>query len=416
VKPFSFLAFALLFGYGAEASVVLLDKNQNAIGEHVTLAACVQAMSPGQICEASAATYPERVTVSGSGTPDAPLTIRSRERRGASSQGFVLTGSYIVIDGFTVDSVAAFSAGILVQGSDIRIVNNHLKNVQGNAAIDSPWESHSQRISVKNNLIEDSQYGLFISGDSWVVENNEVSHLVKSQAGDADYCRFWGEGHLIRYNYFHGAALNHADAHVDCFQTFDKGSKQNYARNIVIERNICINFHQAFMGEAHNVQGSNTITFRRNIFAHTLDIGDGMNIQDIPNMTIENNVFHDIQNIGVLFSTSNFGLTRNGLLRNNIFSNILSASYYLHDASNLARNNLLFNAGTSTTSTDIQNTNPQFQNATDIVGADGVPFTADDGLRVSANSAACGAGEKQADIGAYPCGGKPFPPTQLRLR
>lgn len=46
---------------------------------------------------------------------------------------------------------------------------------------------------------------------------------------------------------------------------------------------------------------------------------------------------------------------------------------------------------------------PLFQNIDDPLGADGLPWTADDGLMPKANSPLCGAGEDGEDIGAYAC-------------
>jgi hypothetical protein len=52
---------------------------------------------------------------------------------------------------------------------------------------------------------------------------------------------------------------------------------------------------------------------------------------------------------------------------------------------------------------------PRFANISDVLGADGLPFTADDGLIPQAGSPLCGAGEGGVDIGAYSCAGSAAP-------
>jgi hypothetical protein len=47
--------------------------------------------------------------------------------------------------------------------------------------------------------------------------------------------------------------------------------------------------------------------------------------------------------------------------------------------------------------------NPQFRNLANPLGADGIPFTLDDGLKPLQTSPICGVGESATDIGAYSC-------------
>jgi len=54
--------------------------------------------------------------------------------------------------------------------------------------------------------------------------------------------------------------------HVDCFQTFDNNGES--LRDVLVEGNTCMDFHQGFMGEASFHQASSNITFRNNVFAH----------------------------------------------------------------------------------------------------------------------------------------------------
>ena len=61
---------------------------------------------------------------------------------------------------------------------------------------------------------------------------------------------------------------------------------------------------------------------------------------------------------------------------------------------------------------------PKFQNVSNLLGPDGIPFTADDGLKPMTGSPLCGAGEGGTDIGAYRCGPDslaPRAPTNLSI-
>ena len=58
---------------------------------------------------------------------------------------------------------------------------------------------------------------------------------------------------------------------------------------------------------------------------------------------------------------------------------------------------------------------PKFLNATDPLGPDRLPFTADDGLTPVTGSPLCGRGEGGADIGAYRCSGAPRPASNVRM-
>jgi hypothetical protein len=73
--------------------------------------------------------------------------------------------------------------------------------------------------------------------------------------------------------------------------------------------------------------------------------------------------------------------------------------------------------------------NPQFRNLANPLGADGIPFTLDDGLKPLQTSPMCGNGENANDIGAYSCDPMkvfadgtvspppvpPLPPANLRI-
>lgn len=62
---------------------------------------------------------------------------------------------------------------------------------------------------------------------------------------------------------------------------------------------------------------------------------------------------------------------------------------------------------------------PLFRNVANLVGSDGIPFTADDGLIPQSQTRLCSGGENRSHIGAYPClsaGILPMPPSNLKIQ
>jgi hypothetical protein len=189
---------------------------------------------------------------------------------------------------------------------------------------------------IQNNRIYHCQAGLTISGANWLVEGNEVERLYQYGEGDCDYARFFGDNHLIRHNFFHGTLFNEiGDAHVDCFQTFDNNGE--YAHHVVIDGNICYDFHQGFMGEAAYYHDISDITFSNNIFAH--GGAWGLCVHQIENVTAVHNVFADIAYHGAGFRD---GAT--GFIWNNIFYNA-GSNYWASDGGSVeGSHNLLFSS------------------------------------------------------------------------
>jgi hypothetical protein len=156
-------------------------------------------------------------------------------------------------------------------------------------------------------------------------------------SSDLDYSRFFGNNHIIRWNHFHGSLPNEiGDAHVDCFQTFDNNGE--FVNNVTFEGNLCSEFHQGLMGEAHYYHNISHITFKNNVFVHGW--AWGLCVQDIPYLTAVNNTFADIAYHGIGLS----GDSHDGVVKNNIFYNI-ETSYWFQDTSSIDGDyNLIYNA------------------------------------------------------------------------
>ncbi len=129
------------------------------------------------------------------------------------------------------------------------------------------------RVTLRNNIQRRTNYGFWISGDDWIVENNEVDRIIRRSAGgDADYGRIFGNRHVVRRNYFHGTQIptdlapGPDYAHTDCFQYYNQNGE--ILRDILIEENIFTDFVQGlFIGnETGNGSAVQRVTVRNNVF------------------------------------------------------------------------------------------------------------------------------------------------------
>jgi len=270
VVPLLLLSF---FSSGAAVAAVYYvstsgsDSNSGSISSAwKTIQKAANSVSAGDTVMVNAGTYTERVTVSRSGSSSAYITIKANGT--VDMKGFTLTGSYVRVSGFRIDQPS--------------------------------WN------------------GFYISGNSNIVEYNEVSRSIYN-GDDADGIRFFGDGHIIRYNYIHDIRQDDIpDAHTDCFQTYDNSAPPS--TNILIEGNYCYNpGHQMMMLSAVTQFKSSNLTIRNNVFEYNNPVAgwQGIYLWDIPNSTVVHNTFINGRYRGVLTDGS-----PNTIVKNNIFYNV----------------------------------------------------------------------------------------------
>lgn len=289
-------------------------------------------------------TYEERVEPANSGEEGSPITFVAEPRRSVEMAGFNTEGSdWLRIEGFTITSMDPFDGwdeaqGVLIRSNHVEVVDNYIHHVRSTAIAGYWHDPFPDSAHVADNTIYHVQMGITVNGTNWIVERNEVNRLYMYGGGDCDYSRFFGEGHIIRLNFFHGTDFDEiGDAHVDCFQTFTNNGE--VIRDILFEGNVCTDFHQGLM--ASNVEHTDTrdFTFRNNVFAH--GGAWGICVHDVPGIVVENNTFAFIQYHGAGFRDDSTG----NVVRNNIFYEV-SSSYWASDGGEVTGDhNLIFNAG-----------------------------------------------------------------------
>jgi hypothetical protein len=399
----------------AQGAVYYVDRNNPAASDGnpgtealpwLTIQKAANTVSPGDTVYVKTGVYDERVLISRDGTPASKIIFKALPRRSVQVlHGFRVAADAIRVEGFDIThNLAGWNnGGVWIAGHDLEIVDNYIHDIPY-AGIVASWSPNNWRnTTIADNYILRCNQGILMSGasDNWLVENNEIERLIQPPGGyDADYIRFFGTNHIIRHNYLHGTRPEEiGNSHTDYFQTFNNNGE--VAHNILIEYNQGLDFaHQAFMMSSDGVSHSN-ITIRYNMFQGFTSWGVcAENIRDLHiynNTWVGNGINESIHGVG-------FRIGSTGDIKNNIFAGITSTYWRDAASSYTSGYNLTFesrddpNPGSST---DLLDTDPLFTAPEDILGPDGIPWTADDGLRLQAGSPAAAGGEGGTFIGAY---------------
>ena len=310
-----------------------------------TIQKAADTMTAGDVCHVMAGYYAERVHVSTSGAPDAPIVYTTVGA--VTMKGFTVRADNVIIDGFEVtdaDDGWYDGVGIFVEGSHCTIENNYVHfNPRGGIELFARpgEEARTTSCTVRNNrLYRNGQVGLEVHGRNHLVEGNEIWGTLQYHPKwinppewvDADGMRFFGSGHLFRSNYIHDityADPENADPHIDCFQTWGPAS------HIVFDRNRCHNteyqaereYGNAFMIEEKNAP-VRSITVTNNIVRSVAFL----NVRDCENLVVANNTYlGDLSlppRIAIVLSNSPAAT-----VKNNIFYNVVDDYLYLDEAS-----------------------------------------------------------------------------------
>jgi MYXO-CTERM domain-containing protein len=294
-----------------------------------TIQHAVNSVAGGDTVTVKAGTYPERIVVSKGGTADAKITLLGVPSRSAMTYGFNIIGApYVHVEGFDITNSPQFAGwdeteGVFIQSDYVEVVDNYFHDMSGTGIVGYWHEPFPNYAYVAKNRMYRMQMGITNQGTGWVIEDNEVERLFMFPGGgDCDYSRLFGDGHVVRRNYFHGTDFSEiGSAHVDCFQTFDNNGE--HLRDVLIDGNTCFDFHQAFMGEASFHRASSHVVFSNNLFAH--GGAWGLCVMQITDVEAYNNTFYDIAYHGAGFRD---GAT--GIVKNNIFMNV-ETSYWASD-------------------------------------------------------------------------------------
>ena len=326
------LSAILLNARPARASVYVVDQaapgaaDTNAGTEESpfkTIQRAADAARPGDTVCVMAGRYDERVKVKTSGAEGQPITFQAMPRRSAIVNGFDLSASHIRVAGFEITAEKPDTA-VQLGGSYCEVLDNYIHDMMEGVGSTGEYSAVTHN-RIAYNKVYHSEFGFILSGNDWMVENNEVCRLWMYAPGrqydDCDYSRFFGQGCVERYNYYHGSIPKEIKtAHVDCIQTFLNNG--GMAKDLVFEYNTCFDFHQGCMVEsAPHIGSVRNWTFRGNIYSTNgaprfVRGGWGLDICQTLDVTIENCTISSVNwsCIGLRGKESTNGQIRNNIL------------------------------------------------------------------------------------------------------
>jgi hypothetical protein len=274
-----------------------------------TIQAAVNAARPGDSVVVSKGVYLERVTCEKSGAEGRRIVIRAEPRRAAITEGFVIKGDYVTLQGFQITHMLSsrVDSGLICTGNFNEILDNYIYECHQRGLI-AEGQNH-----VARNKIYKVNQGMNAAGNRYVFEYNEVCRRYNWGELDGDYARFFGQDAVWRGNFFHGTMESERNGHPDVWQTFD--SNGDIVHNILFERNIVGDVGAAGMLQAWYERKSSDLVFRNNIF---FNLDQGLSGGTISNITVVNNVFYNIKG-------SCLGGGPGSVQKNNIYYNCKAA-------------------------------------------------------------------------------------------
>lgn len=295
----------VLFAIAATLTAALgLAVSQIDVYPGQSIQAAVDRAASGDTIVVMQGDYPERVTIA------KPLTLRASGL--VKTLGFTVTGDDVTISGFDISANVNDTTrgkGIWIRGDRAQIVNNKIHDVMWGGIF---LHNDSADSTVSDNYIcgNIGQIGIDIRGTNHTVERNEICDVYQwsmpnpPNYADADGMHFHGSGHVIRYNYIHDIPYNSrtTTSHTDCLQTFQVGTGQPKAVDVLVEGNRCENAQAVsglVIGKGMMVQFAERLTVRNNIF----EGGVGIKIQYSNSVVVENNTISGDLSISPSFSS-----------------------------------------------------------------------------------------------------------------
>ena len=336
----------------------------------------------GDIVYVNQGFYPERVSLSTSGTSGSYITFIGSNQ--PSCFGFDIAGvNYLNIIGFEClqTNLTSITRGISISGTSthINIIDNYIHNfpyngilaiassttsyitVRGNTVnftgIIPNVYSNSSTVAIGNNIV---------TSDHWLIEYNTVWR-------SGDFIDIFGTNNIVRNNYLH----DYADAyytnapnseHADFFQMGSDG-EQVGSRNHIYEANFCadnieLNSHFGLVQDSGfkdqgSPYGDTNIMFRGDV---VVNVGSGLlGVKTTPRVVMYNCSAYSVANStnspagngsAVVFYQYGTAYTRNGMCVNTILDSVTNASsgsppIYVQSGGSTATlaNDLGFNAG-----------------------------------------------------------------------
>jgi hypothetical protein len=320
----------------------------------LTIQKAVDVIGEGDSVFVDTGTYNEKITIKDkAGYKDNRIVIKAKNRRKSKivNNTFMLisNSSYVTVQGFEINITPAGSNdGIDIEKNSqfIEIIDNYLFECEVGVYCDYKTMKDAEGLYIADNKMFKCKSGLFIMGNNWIVERNEVEKLIQyNNDGDCDYSRAFGNDGVFRKNYFHGSIETETgSAHVDGLQSYDANVGLTYLHNMIIDSNRIFDSDQGILLDG-TVQGiSDSVMIKNNIFCRQWN--QGIAVHSIGNVRIINNTFNrgELTREGGWWAIAIDGDKSKGcVIKNNIFYNYIKSSYSV-DVAVVHDYNLFYNS------------------------------------------------------------------------
>lgn len=321
------LAVVLLRALALEATEYYVaktgdDNHRGTVEEpFLTIQKCSEVVRAGDVCVVQSGNYHERVTPPNGGSPGQLVVFRAQGN--VVMRGFTLKTGYIRVQGFEISNTPGVFPdyyGVYLQGDGYEVVENTIHHTLRDG-VRCAREIPANRSVIRGNVIRYAEgTGITLYGQQNIVEYNDISQTLNASGGDADGVRFFGDGHVIRFNSIHDITEAEAPgAHTDALQTFDNG--QPPTTNILIEGNHCYNLdHQMIIISAQTKRQSSGIVIRNNVFESPVNPPGWqlIYVRQVPQVEVVHNTFINARYRAVYLGDN----ARNAVVKNNIFYNV----------------------------------------------------------------------------------------------
>jgi hypothetical protein len=194
-------------------------------------------MVAGDTVTVSAGTYSETVTQTTNGTSGSRIIYIAAGA--VTVNRFLIDGSYVTIDGFTITTTTTdWRAAVWANSTGVTVQNCTFTGNTGTCAVLFYTGSNGcilDNCTIKNGYGQRGMVSIY--GTNNTVSNCDFSS--PNQSDDRDAIHVFGTGHVISGNYFHGWSWPAGTPHMDMIQTWTDAVGGN-ARNILVENNLFI--------------------------------------------------------------------------------------------------------------------------------------------------------------------------------
>ena len=319
-------------GAAAAAAVLYVDQNNPSCSDTgsgtstqpfcTIKPAAQQATTPGQTVQVASGTYPELVTVNGSGAPGSPIVFTAAPGASVTVSGgiygFKLVGkSYVTIQGFTVANTSSYGFYVSSSSSNVTISGNTVSNIASNGIYVTTLSSN---VTVSGNTVSGiNGVGIYVNTLSNVtVSGNTVSNTTSYGIYNRSSSNVTISGNTVSGTQNHAIYVSSSSSNVTVNNNQVSGITgygfwANSSSGVTVSGNTISNTTSYGL----HVESSSNVTVSGNDVSYAgqraVDlIKYGIKLTDTTNSLVSGNVSHDNSNDGIFLDATTNGVRVTG--------------------------------------------------------------------------------------------------------